>query len=137
MKKISILGKGTAGSLAYVKALALRNSTESQFGHLEIEWYYDSSTKAMAVGEGTTPAFPKTLATIDGLSMGTDMHKLDARHKIGIEYENLGKSDFVHPFGVGSHGIHFNASKFQNYVFHSFSIYQRCSSAFLISNDVD
>ena len=117
MKKISIIGKGTAGCLAFLHAINLRNSTEVSHGPLEIEWYYDSYTKAMAVGEGTTPVFPKTLIDIQGLSMGTDMHKLDARPKHGIEYENWGKSDFVHPFNMGRHGIHFNASKFQDYVF--------------------
>ena len=94
--------------------LRLRADTD---GPLGIEWYYDSSTKAMAVGEGTTPRFPQGLINISGLSMGTDMHKLDARPKHGIEYENWGKSDFVHPFNMGYHGVHFNASKFQQYVF--------------------
>tara|TARA_R110001606_G_scaffold81752_2_gene188095 strand:- start:41 stop:1189 length:1149 start_codon:yes stop_codon:yes gene_type:complete len=114
LKKVSILGRGTAGTLAYLRMLQLRSNTE---GPLDIEWYYDSSTKAMAVGEGTTPTFPKSLMHVKGLSMGTDMHKLDARPKHGIEYENWGKSDFVHPFGMGYHGIHFNASKFQQHVF--------------------
>lgn len=116
LKKATIVGRGTAGTLAYLKMLKLRSSTD---GPLEIEWYYDSSTKAMAVGEGTTPTFPNLLSGVAGLSMGTDMHKLDARPKHGIEYENWGKSDFVHPFGMGSHGIHFNASKFQSYVFNN------------------
>jgi len=114
MNKISILGRGTAGALAYLKMLKLRSALQENF---QIDWYYDSNTKAMAVGEGTTPTFPKSLISVDGLSMGTDMYKLDARPKIGIEYENWGKSNFVHPFGMGYHGIHFNASKFQEYVF--------------------
>tara|TARA_R110000803_G_scaffold210672_1_gene283111 strand:- start:127 stop:1275 length:1149 start_codon:yes stop_codon:yes gene_type:complete len=114
LKKVAILGRGTAGTLAYLKMLRLRSNTE---GPLDIEWYYDSSTKAMAVGEGTTPTFSNTLMGVQGLSMGTDMHKLDARPKHGIEYENWGKSDFVHPFSMGHHGIHFNASKFQQHVF--------------------
>jgi tryptophan halogenase len=114
LKKATVIGRGTAGTMAYLKMLQLRFVTD---GVLEINWYYDSSTKAMAVGEGTTPRFPNTLMGVQGLSMGTDMHKLDARPKIGIEYENWGKSDFVHPFNMGHHGIHFNASKFQQYVF--------------------
>tara|TARA_R110000744_G_scaffold45216_1_gene100441 strand:- start:125 stop:1273 length:1149 start_codon:yes stop_codon:yes gene_type:complete len=113
-KKATVIGRGTAGTLAYLKLLQLRSNT---VGPLEIEWYYDSSTKAMAVGEGTTPTFTKSLCSVSGLSMGTDMHRLDARPKHGIEYENWGKSDFVHPFGMGNHGVHFNASKFQQHVF--------------------
>lgn len=114
LKKATIIGRGTAGTLAYLKLLELRPITD---GPLEIEWYYDSNTKAMAVGEGTTPKFSHTLAGVPGLSVGTDMYKLDARPKHGIEYENWGKSDFVHPFDMGYHGVHFNASKFQQHVF--------------------
>lgn len=114
LKKATIIGRGTAGTLAYLKLLELRPITD---GALEIEWYYDSNTKAMAVGEGTTPKFSHTLAGVPGLSVGTDMYKLDARPKHGIEYENWGKSDFVHPFNMGYHGVHFNASKFQQHVF--------------------
>jgi len=114
VKKVTIVGKGTAGCLAYLKMLKLRSNSQSR---LNIEWCYDSATKAMAVGEGTTPTFPQTLGGVYGLNMGTDMHKLDARPKHGIEYNNWGKSDYIHPFGMGYSGIHFNASKFQQYIF--------------------
>ncbi len=114
MKKVAIIGRGTAGTLAYLKMLELRNIDRSS---LSIDWYYDSATNAMAVGEGTTPNFPTSLASVSGLSVSTDMHKLDARPKMGIEYENWGNSDFTHPFNMGSHGIHFNAAKFQQHVF--------------------
>ena len=114
LKKATVIGRGTAGALSYLKLLELRHITG---GSLEIEWYYDSSTKAMAVAEGTTPKFSHTLAGVPGLSVGTDMHKLDARPKHGIEYENWGRSNFVHPFDMGYHGVHFNASKFQQHVF--------------------
>ena len=112
--KYSVVGKGTAGCMAFLKLLQLRSRSSDP---VEIEWYYDSNTKAMAVGEGTTPTFPQLIAGVEGLAMGTDLPKLDARPKHGIEYENWGASDFVHPFGVGSHGVHFNASKFQQHVF--------------------
>ena len=114
MKKVAIIGRGTAGTLAYLKMLELRNIDRSS---LSIDWYYDSATKAMAVGEGTTPNFPTSLARVSGLSVSTDMHKLDARPKMGIEYENWGSSDFIHPFNMGSHGVHINAAKFQQHVF--------------------
>ena len=64
LKKAVVVGKGTAGSLAYLKLLKLRHTTNSSF---DIDWYYDSNTKAMAVGEGTTPNFPLTLSGIRGL----------------------------------------------------------------------
>jgi len=114
VKKAAVIGRGTAGTLAYLKLLQLRASTDEP---LEIEWFYDSRSKPMSVGEGTTPKFPKTLLDVPGLCSGTDMHKLDARPKHGIDYENWGESNFVHPFGIGHHGIHFNASKFQEHIF--------------------
>jgi len=114
LKKASVIGRGTAGCLGYLKLLKLRFESQEK---LEIEWYYDSATKAMAVGEGTTPRFPQILGGVHGLRNATDAFRMDARPKLGIEYENWGKSDYVHPFGLGSHGIHFNAAKFQQYIF--------------------
>ena len=128
MKKATIIGRGTAGTLAYLKMLELRAATEACNGPMEIEWCYDPSVKAMSVGEGTTPTFPKTLfSTAERIGVDFDLHEysdmtqLDARPKMGIEYENWGSSDFVHPFGMGSYGIHFNAAKFQDYVFDRYS----------------
>lgn len=124
ISKVSILGKGTAGVISYLKMLSLRNTTGLP---LQIDWYYDSSTKSMSVGEGTTPTFPQLLSSIGtrenpfGLQETKDMPLLDSRPKFGIEYENWGKSDYVHPFNMGYSGIHFNASKFQDYVFQNYT----------------
>jgi tryptophan 7-halogenase len=114
-KKIAIIGKGTAGCLSYLKALQIKN-TQKHLG-VEIDWYYDSATTPLSVGEGTTPHFARHLESFGVFSTTNDLDKVDGRPKIGIEYQNWGKKDFVHPFGFGMHGVHFNANKFQDLVF--------------------
>lgn len=109
-KKISIIGRGTAGCISY---LSLRNNCKDA----EIDWYFDRSRPTSSVGEGTTISFPFLLENFDGFSLAENIHKLDARPKLGIDYEGWGKSDFVHPFGGVSHGLHFDALKFQDEVF--------------------
>ena len=116
-KKIAIIGKGTAGCLAYLKALKLQSVYTDH--EVKIDWYYDSGSAPVSVGEGTTPHFTNHLQNFGVLQTGNDLDLFDARPKIGIEYENWGKKDFVHPFGIGMYGIHFNANKFQDHVFHS------------------
>jgi len=114
-KNIAIIGKGTAGCLAYLKALKIKENSPNNA--VNIEWYYDSGTKPVSVGEGTTPHFVSHLKNFEVLNTGNDLDIMDARPKIGIEYNNWGKKDFVHPFGVGLYGLHFNANKFQDHVF--------------------
>lgn len=116
-KKISILGRGTAGCISSIMALAVKNAHSND--RVEIDWYYDPSTPASSVGEGTTPNFTDILKMIGQTS--NDLSKYDARPKIGISYENWGQRDFDHPFSVGNYGIHFNATKFQQKVFDGIS----------------
>lgn len=125
-KKISIVGRGTAGCIAYLNLL-------KQPQDIEIDWYYDSEIPTSSVGEGTTPLFPNLLAELGhaeaskihrgaefiDISSGDNYHILDARPKIGIEYINWGEKDYVHPFGTGVHGVHFDATKFQKHVFNN------------------
>lgn len=126
MTKIAIVGRGTAGCLSYLNIL--KNY------HEEFDWYYDSSVKTSSVGEGTTPNFTEALSFIDNFE-GTDCYeKLDARPKVGIEYLNWGKDDFVHPFKNGQHGVHFNATKFQE---ETFKFASKQSNVTLIDKNVD
>ena len=113
MTKIAIVGKGTAGCLSYL-------NVKSQIPEkVDIDWYYTSGVPTSSVGEGTTPNFPKLLTEANTLDLSSDYPAMDARPKVGIEYLNWGKKDFIHPFYSGQHGVHFNASKFQKLVFDS------------------
>ena len=53
INKIAVIGKGTAGCMA---ASYFANHHSAQ-----IDWYYDPSTPAQSVGEGSTLPFPTTL----------------------------------------------------------------------------
>tara|TARA_R110002124_G_scaffold279247_1_gene451650 strand:+ start:443 stop:1471 length:1029 start_codon:yes stop_codon:yes gene_type:complete len=84
---------------------------------LRIDWYYSSETSPQSVGEGTTPSFPETLVESGVIIGNHQLDILDARPKMGIEYQNWGGADYVHPFKLGTNGLHFNASKFQDFIF--------------------
>ena len=107
-KKIAIIGKGTAGSLA---AANFSFNTPS-----EIIWYHDPHSPAQSVGEGSTLPLPLSLSQDLDFNY-TSLKEIDGTFKHGIRKINWGGSgDFVHPFPLEASGIHFNASKLQNYI---------------------
>jgi len=132
-KKLAIVGKGTAGSMAI-----------SYFSHFlrekgEIELYYDPNSPEQAVGEGTDLTFPKFLS--DNLSLNSEDLKnvLEGTYKRGIrKIDYQGSGDFMHTFPIGSSGIHFNATKFQELIFNKFKSQIKFSPTNLKSNlDID
>jgi len=105
MKKIAIIGKGTAGCI-----------TAASFFHntrIEIDWYFDPNSPAQSVGEGSTIGFPEFLRK-DLDWTYPHLKSMDGTFKHGIRKINWGGSgDYVHPFPIETTGIHFNASKLQ------------------------
>lgn len=112
-KKISVIGRGTAGCIA----ASIAKSVKEVHNHhtVEIDWFYDPQKSPVSVGEGTTPIFLSVLRSLGDYS--TNLDDYDARPKIGIEYENWGASNYIHPFRAGWYGIHFDATKFQDVAF--------------------
>lgn len=107
-KKIAIIGRGTAGSLA--------SSHISTYSSDEIIWYHDSNVSRQSVGEGSTVPLPVLLYDSYGFNF-QDIKKIDGTFKRGIKKENWGGSgDFMHPFPLAASGIHFNATKLQDYI---------------------
>jgi hypothetical protein len=106
-KKISVIGRGTAGCIT---ALDMSNS-----GY-EVDWYHDSSLPAASVGEGSDLSFPRFLAENLDLNYDT-LDKIDGYYKEGIIKDNWGTQNFTHWFNLGSMSLHFNANKFQNFIF--------------------
>lgn len=110
MKKIAIIGKGTAGAL-----------TASHFAYwapnLTIDWYFDENIKTQAVGEGTTLQVPKNLQTIFDFHY-TDLKNLNGHYKYGIRKQNWGKTnhDFFHTFDPPYMAMHIDAHKLQDYI---------------------
>lgn len=117
IKKIAIVGKGSAGALSSLAVeRAVRNS---KFSHknikLEIEWHFDSSIPTQTVGEGTNLVVPNLLT-----SMGfnyDDLYKLDGNFKTGISKRNWGDRDYKHLFAPPLVSYHLNAIKLQDYAF--------------------
>lgn len=109
MKKLTIIGRGTAGCLA-----AAYFSKQTQW---QIDWIYDPNIKQQAVGEGTDLTVPTRLA--DDLDFNVvDLQKINGSPKLGIRKMNWGNAskDFTHDFPAPTHGYHFNAVMLQDYI---------------------
>ena len=113
MKKLAIIGKGTAGCLA---AGEFRNSSR-----VEIDWYFNPQKPAQAVGEGSVLGFPDMLRQkMDWFY--DDLKEIDGTFKHGIRKVNWGgNGDFFHPFPLSSCGLHFNASRLQEKIINKLS----------------
>ena len=111
MKKLVVLGRGTAGAQAIIHFLRWMNDCE-------IEWHYDPNIKTQAVGEGSTLALPKNLYNCLEF-YHTDLEKIYGTPKYGVYKKNWGKQgkEFFHPFIGHSISYHFNAVALQNYIF--------------------
>lgn len=111
MKKLVVVGRGTAGSQAAAHFARW-------MPNCEIEWHFDPSISPWAVGEGSTLSLPSNL--FDNLSFRhEDLKKIDGSFKTGIYKKNWGFSgdEYVHGFTPPSSSYHFNAVKLQNYIF--------------------
>lgn len=113
MKKLAIIGAGTAGCLTASHFL--------RFTDWAIDWYIDSSIKPQAVGEGSNLVLPKALYNNINFTI-LDLEKIDGTFKTGLKKQNWGKINdtFYHLFVAGNVGYHFNAVKLQNYLRHIF-----------------
>jgi len=111
MKKISIIGKGTAGILS-----ANHFASYTKEDEVEIECYYDSSIQEQTVGEGTTVDVPLMLNQTQGLEFHDIFKHLNGNFKTGIHYIGWGKQDYMHTFPMPNTSIHFNAVMLQNYL---------------------
>ena len=108
MKKLSIIGKGTAGIIAVNHFANYTNPDE-----LEIECYYDSNKPEQTVGEGTTVDFPESLNNTLDLQFHDIFKLCNGNFKTGIHYIGWGKKDYMHTFPMPNVSIHFNAVKLQ------------------------
>ena len=109
-----LIGKGTAGCIALVSLLSRTM--------WDIDWYFDNNIKPQAVGEGTILNFPSSLALSLGLNHNDYRHLFDSTHKESIFKENWGNkvNKFHHHFVPPYISLHFNAVKFQEYIFNLF-----------------
>lgn len=108
MKKVSIIGAGTAGVLSTSHFVAQNE--------IEVEWIYDPNTPAVPVGEGSLFNFNEILSKI-GFTY-SDLDKVNGTAKLGIYKENWGNStnNFYENFHFGVTASHFSANELQAYV---------------------
>lgn len=106
-KKITIIGKGTAGAMSY--------NHFANYTDWDIECYYDSSIKEQSVGEGTTISLPRTLNQTIGFEFH-ELSKIDGNYKNGIKYIDWVDDDYMHTFPAPDISMHFNALKLQKYI---------------------
>lgn len=111
MKKITIIGAGTAG------VLAATHFSKWAKGY-EVELCFDSNIKPQPVGEGSTLALPVTLMeNIDFYH--NDLNDIDGTLKTGIAKVNWGDDgaqNFEHTFPPPTVSYHFSAGKLQSYI---------------------
>lgn len=114
-KKLAIIGKGTAGSLALAKFIYILKEKG------EIDLYHSPNLPEQAVGEGTDLIFPQFVYNHLFLTYPELVQNLEGTNKIGIRKINYnGSGDFLHSFPLGRSGVHFNATKFQELILKKF-----------------
>ena len=120
MKKIAVIGAGTAGCLSV--------SHFVRYTDWEIDWYFDSSILPLAVGEGSFPFLPGYMYEMFGFDYDS-LASIDGTIKSGIKKTGWGSSgnNFYHHFPPGLVGYHFNANKLQSFIMEAMSSNSRVS----------
>lgn len=109
MKKVAVIGRGTAGAQAAMHFAG-------HAGEYEVEWYFDDSIKPQSVGEGSTLQLPKNLALTQGFTW-SQLERLGGTVKTGIYKENWGSEteSFYHDFYPDEVAMHFQAHLLHQY----------------------
>ena len=95
LRKIAVIGRGTAGSLAAANVARLHPNEDHELHHI-----YDSRIPVIGVGEGSWPSLVQDLHKLTRLSHEVVQRRLNGTRKYGIAYEGWGhgKQDFIHYF---------------------------------------
>ena len=108
MKKLAIIGRGTAGCFAAIHFL--------RYTDWDIDFYYDPGIKPQTVGEGVSLIPLSTLRECLGFRH-SDLKYVDGVFKTGIMKTGWGSGiDFQHSFPPPNVAYHFNAVKLQEYI---------------------
>ena len=98
LRKIAVVGRGTAGSLA--AASVSRLHPDSDHEHHELHHIYDSRIPVIGVGEGSWPSLVQELHKLTDLPHETVQQRLKGTRKYGVAFEGWGRRnrDFTHYF---------------------------------------
>ena len=95
LRKIAVIGQGTAGSLAAASVTRLLPDDDHELHHI-----YDSRIPAIGVGEGSWPSLVQELHKLTNLPHETVQQGLNGTRKYGVAFEGWGcrGRDFTHYF---------------------------------------
>ena len=95
LRKIAVIGRGTAGSLAAASVTRLHPDSDHELHHI-----YDSRIPVIGVGEGSWPSLVQELQQLTKLPNETIQQRLNGTRKYGVAFEGWGwrNRDFTHYF---------------------------------------
>ena len=95
LRKIAIVGRGTAGSLAAASVTSLHPDSDYELHHI-----YDSRIPVIGVGEGSWPSLVQQLQQLTKLPHAAVQQRLKGTRKYGVAFEGWGRRnrDFTHYF---------------------------------------
>ena len=95
LRKIAVVGRGTAGSLAAASVTRYHPESDHELHHI-----YDSRIPIIGVGEGSWPSLVQELQQLTNLPHETIQQRLRGTRKYGVTFEGWGRRnrDFTHYF---------------------------------------
>ena len=95
LRKIAVVGRGTAGCLAAASVTRLHPDGDNELHHI-----YDSRIPVIGVGEGSWPSLVQQLQQLTRLPHETVQQRLNGTRKYGVAFEGWGRRnrDFTHYF---------------------------------------
>lgn len=95
LKRIAVVGRGTAGSLAIASAARFLSDEEHELHHI-----YDSRIPTIGVGEGSWPSLVQELRQLTDLPHEEIQQRLKGTRKYGVAFEGWGRRNrnFTHYF---------------------------------------
>ena len=95
LRKIAVVGRGTAGSLAAASVTRLHPDGDHELHHI-----YDSRIPVIGVGEGSWPSLVQQLQQLTNLPHEAVQQRVKGTRKYGVAFEGWGRRnrDFIHHF---------------------------------------
>ena len=95
LRKIAVVGRGTAGSLAAASVTRLHPDPDHELHHI-----YDSRIPVIGVGEGSWPSLVQEIRRLTEMPHETIQQRLQGTRKYGVAFEGWGRHgrDFTHYF---------------------------------------
>ncbi len=108
LRKVAVVGRGTAGSLAAASVSRMHPDSGLELHHI-----YDSRIPVIGVGEGSWPSLVQELQQLTNVSHQVVQQHLMGTRKYGVAFEGWGRRDrdFTHYFTPQqvSYGYHLSA----------------------------